>query len=206
MQGVRRYNGAKNLHNPAERHKEGALHFTSVWGRTTIRVIKGPPLTKALSKMSTSSQKKDQMSFPDKPFAPAGIKKKPFLVTMYCWEGINPLRVSKAKSARKYTFALILTSFSGALIGLPTPSSIAPSVVNNAFQTHHFSKSTLLAFSLPSKKTRRPLRSSQGHVMQKQDLFWDDRFDSWVCWRTCFGNRWNIPWLNYFNQSYKWGK
>lgn len=148
--------GQKNLHNPAERHKKGALHFTSVWGRTTIRVIKGPPLTKALSKMSTSSQKKDQMSFPDKPFAPAGIKKKPFLVTMYFWEGINPLRVSKAKSACKYTFALILTSFSGALIDVsPHPHPLLRQSLTMPFKRTTFPNplSSPFHFLLKNKKT-----------------------------------------------------
>lgn len=144
--------GQKNLHNPSERHKEGALHFTSVWGRTTIRVIKGPPLTKALSKMSTSSQKKDQMSV----VRPGGEKKKPFLVTMYCWEGINPLRVSKAKSARKYTFALILTSFSGALIdGSPHPHPLLRQSLTMPFKRTTFPNplSSPFHFLLKNKKT-----------------------------------------------------
>lgn len=78
-ENVQRGKKKKPLHKPAEQHKEGALHFTSVWGRGTIRIIKGPKLTKALSKMSTSWQKKDQMSFPDKLFAPAGKKESVFL-------------------------------------------------------------------------------------------------------------------------------
>lgn len=98
----RRWEGTtkqKTLHNPAEQHKEGALHFTSVRGRGTIGVIKLPPLTKALSKMSTSSQKKDQMSFPDKLFAPAG-KKKAFSCHNVLLRGNQPIESFKSKKCQ----------------------------------------------------------------------------------------------------------
>lgn len=152
------YNGAKKkkpLHKPAEQHKEGALHFTSVWGRGTIRIIKGPKLTKALSKMSTSWQKKDQMSFPDKPFAPAGGKRASSCHNVLL-RGNQPTGSFKSKSAHKYTFALILTSFSGALIdGSPHPHPLLRQSLTMPFKRTTFPNPLSLPFHFLLKKNEK---------------------------------------------------
>lgn len=59
-----------------------------------------------------------------------------FLSQCIVVKGINPLRGSKAKSVRKYTFALISTSFSGALIdGSPHPHPLLRQSLTMPFQS-----------------------------------------------------------------------